>query len=211
MTFIRVDTAEAEAFLDGMWRDQIPFAASVAVNQTARDVQAEIRTHIAGTFTLRRADFILREAVKIPRLSNKADGEIAVEILVTDRADFMRKFESGVPKESIVGKSIAIPVAARPSKGELVPKNLRPKQLQLRAHRTAGDKVQLKGKFGTFAIKGLGILQRVEGQVRLLYLFRKKVATPAVLRFVELGTQVIHEHWPQNLANAFARAIRTAK
>jgi len=207
---IQVDTAGAEAYLDGIWRDQIPFTASLAVNQTAKDVQAAERGNIAGEFVLRRPDFIFR-GVKIPRFSNKADPEIAAEILIDDKTDFLRKFEAGTPKESIAGKQLAIPIAARPSKGELVPKQLRPRELQLRAHRTAGDKVQLKGKFGTFAIRGRGIFQRVEGHVRLLYLFRRVARTPAVLRFVEIGQQIVAENWPKNFAAAFARAIRTAK
>lgn len=207
---IRVDTAEAEAYLDGIWKDQIPFAASVAVNQTAKDVQAEERLNIAGEFILRRADFVLR-GVKIPRFSNKADAEIAAEILIDEKTDFLRKFEAGVTKTPLQGSQLAIPIAARPSKGEIVPKVLRPRKLGLRAHTTAGGKVQLKGKFGTFVIRGLGILQRAEGVVRLLYRFRPSARTPAILRFHEIGERVVREKWPSNFVAAFTRAIRSAK
>jgi len=209
-TTIQVDTADAEAYLDGIWRDQIPFAASLAVNQTAKDVQAAERGDLAGEFILRRPDFIFR-GVKIPRFSNKADQVIAAEIVIDEKTDFLRKFEAGTPKESIAGKQLAIPIAARPARGEIVPQQLRPRELQLRVHRTASDKVQLKGKFGTFAIRGLGIFQRVEGKVRLLYLFRRVAHTPAILRFVEVGQQIVAENWPKNFAAAFARAIKTAR
>lgn len=208
---LRVDTSEAETFLEGLFKDQVPFAASVALNRTAKDAQKAIQTNIAGAFVLRRADFILRETAKIPKFSNKNDPELAVEILATDRVQFMRKFEHGRPKESITGGSLAVPIAARPSKGDLVPKQLRPRQLRLRAHRTRTGKVQLKGKFGTFAIRGLGILQRAEKQVRLLYAFKKRVPTPAVLRFREIGERTVKAVWPGHWAKAFAEAIRSVK
>lgn len=214
---LRVDTSEAESFLDGLWKDQIPFAASLALNTTAKDAQRAIQTHVAGAFILRRADFILRETAKIPRFSNKNDPELSVTIQATQSVDFMHKFEGGITKESITGRQLAIPVAARPSKGELVPQHLRPRELRLRAHRTATGKVQLKGKFGTFVIKGVGIFQRDPGEasfaseIRLLYLFRRRARTPASLRFREIGERVVRETWPGHWAAAFARAIRTAR
>jgi hypothetical protein len=211
---IRVDTSEAETFLDGLYKDQIPFAASLALNQTAKDAQRAIQTHVAGTFILRRAQFVLQETAKIPRFSNKNDPELAVEILATDRADFMRKFEEGIAKESIRGVSLAIPIGARLSRDEIIPKGIRPRALQLRAHRTASGKVQLKGKFRTFAIKGLGIFQRIGpalADIKLLYLFKKRVKTPAVLIFKQTAEKVIAAKWAENFAAAFARAIRSAK
>jgi hypothetical protein len=207
---IIVDTADAEQFLDGMGKDQIPFAASVAVNQTAKDVQGAQRLQIASEFILRRADFILR-GVKIPRFSNKNDAEIATEILIDDKTDFMRKFERGEPKESIAGKNLAIPIAARPAKDALVPRELRPKNLQLRGSATSGAADQFKGKFGTFIVRGVGILQRVQGHVRLLYLFRRVAQTPPVLHFYEIGQRIVQAKWPENWARAFAAAIRSAK
>lgn len=210
---IRVDTAEAEQYLDGVWKDQIPFAASLAVNQTAKDVQAEERTHIAGTFILRRADFIMR-GVKIPKFSNKADPEIAVEVTIDDQVDFLRKFEGGITKAPTASGSLAIPIEARASKGELVPRQLRPKQLAFQASATSGAADQFKGKLGTFIVRGLGIVQRLHGHVRgtrLLYLFRKTARTPAVLNFHEIGERIVQAKWPINFAAAFARAIRSAK
>lgn len=211
---LRVDTSEGESFLEGLYKDQIPFAASLALNNTAKDAQRAIRTHIAGTFILRRADFVLREAAKIPQFSKKTDEPMAVEILATERADFMHKFESGMAKTSTTGGSVAVPFGARLLRDEVIPRHLRPRALKLRAHRTKTGKVQLKGKHRTFAIKGLGIFQRFgprKGEVRLFYLFKKAVKSPAVLIFKQTAEKVIAGKWAENFASAFARAIRSAK
>lgn len=211
---LRVDTSEAEQFLEGLHKDQIPFAASLALNNTAKAAQRGLQTHLASTFILRRADFVLKEAVKIPAFSTKTDDPMAVEVLATERADFMHKFESGITKTSITGGALAVPIEARPSKSALIPRQLRPKQLQLRGHATSGAQDQFKGKLGTFTIRGLGILQRLHGHIRgtrLLYLFRRSAKTPPSLRYQEIGRRIVAKVWPENFAAAFARAIRTAK
>lgn len=210
---IRVDTSEAETFLDGMFKDQIPFAASKALNDTAKDAQRAIQQHVAGTFTLRRADFILRETAKIPRFSNKHDPELAVEIMATERADFMHKFEGGLTKISRTGGSVAVPGEWK-LRDEIIPAELRPRALKLRAHRTEAGKVQLKGKLRTFVAKPVGIFQRVgpgRSDIRLLYLFKKAVKTPAVLMFKQTAEKVIASKWAENWAKSFAQAIRTVK
>jgi hypothetical protein len=238
---LRVDTSEAETFLEGMWKDQIPFAASLALNTTAKDAQRGIQTHVAGEFILRRADFVLRETAKIPRFSTKTDRELSVEILATDKADFMRKFEAGTPKTSRTGGAIAVPGEWK-LRDEIIPKHLRPRALQLRAHRTKaaiaesiisfgspsaaqiksgaykqharGGKVQLKGKHRTFVLKPIGIFQRIgpkRSDIRLLYLFKKQVVSPAVLMFKQTAEKVIAAKWTENFAQAFSRAVRSAK
>ena len=62
---ITVDTSDAEQFLDGLYREQIPFAASLALNRTAKDVQEAERGELLANFTVRQARFIL-DSVRIP-------------------------------------------------------------------------------------------------------------------------------------------------
>jgi hypothetical protein len=47
--------------------------------------------------------------------------------------------------------------------------------------------------------------------VRLLWTYKTSIPTPKRLDFVPVGQRVAAERWPVRFAEAFARAIRSAK
>jgi len=232
---IRVDTSEAEAFLDGLYRDQIPFAASLALNRTAKDVQQAEQGELAANFILRQPAFIL-QSVRIPKFSNKNDSPMEVVIEIGEKGAFLRKFQApGVKQALDPAMPIAIPSTnIRPNISDLVPLGLYPKNLRLvprrgvtgiigpKRHITSRGVVQLKGKQRTFVldpaehrgVKVWGVYQRYgpgPQDVRLLWTLKSRIPIPKRLDFVPVGERVVRERWPIRWAEAFAQAIRSAR
>jgi len=232
---IRVDTSEAETFLDALYRDQVPFAASLALNQTAKDVRAAEQQEIAANFVLRQADFNLRH-VRIPKFSNKADDPMSVTVEIGERGKYLQKFQApGVKTALDPAMPIAIPSTnIRPGFSDLAPRALYPKNLRLvprkgvtgilpaKRHVTARGVLQLKGKQRTFVldpkehfgVKTWGVYQRTgpgKQDVRLLWTFKSRIPIPKRLDFLAVGERVVNERWQENFTAAFARAIRSAR
>lgn len=217
---ITVSTREAETYLNGVHRNQIPFAASKALNDTGKVAQAAIRGTLGRDFILRRPDFILREGAKIPKFSTKE--RLELEIMVSERASFLAKFEKGVPKTPTRSLYLALPgVGARPTPRSLIPDILRPRRLALREPKTqfsraiGGGRPVLRGRQRTFLIPGKGIFQRTgpgRAGVRLLFSFTPRPARiPASLHFERTVRTTVQDAWPDLFARAFALAIRTAR
>lgn len=207
---VAVDTRPAETYLGGVHRKQIPFAASKALNDTAKQAQKAVRANLAATFILRRPDFILREGAKIPQFSTKE--RLEVELQVSRRADMLGKFEKGGEKRPTRSRNLVIPAAARPSIRDVLPTHLRPRKLRLRPHGTSGN--VLVGRHRTFLIKDKGLFQRTgpgRSDVILLFSMTPRARVTASLHFEDITRRVIRESWPEHFARAFALAVRTAK
>lgn len=211
MITVQVDTAPITAALNSIHEDQVPFAASLALNNTAKGAQAAIREGIQQRFTIRR-DWVL-EQIKIPKFSTKRDDPMSVMITTTQPGDFLDKFEAGGTKKPRLGVNVAVPIMARPSRGQIVPDNLRPKRLNLheQGHRIVGDQrtflIELRnGKRGIFQRVGPG-----RDGIRLLYWLTPSVPIPASLRMVRTAVDVVDELWAINFEEARERAVSTAK
>jgi hypothetical protein len=232
---IRVDTSEAETFLDGLYRDQIPFAASLALNRTAKDVQQAEQGELAANFVLRQPQFILN-SVRIPKFSDKHDSPMQVIVEIGEKAGFLRKFQAAGVKQALdPAMPIAIPSSnIRPSFSDLPPRGLYPKNLRLvprrgvtgilgpQRHVTARGVVQLKGKQRTFVldptahqgVKTWGVYQRFgpgPHDVRLIWTYKTRIPIPRRFEFFPVGERTVRERWPIRWAEAFAQAMRSAR
>lgn len=52
------NTTQASAFVQAVWRDQIPFATASAINAVAKGGQDVQRAHQREVFTVRRPRFV---------------------------------------------------------------------------------------------------------------------------------------------------------
>lgn len=232
---IKVDTSEAVSFLNGLYAEQIPFAASLALNRTAKDVQDAERGELLANFVVRQPQFILG-SVRIPAFSKKTDSPMQVTIEIGDRGGFLRKFQAPGVKQALDPTTpIAIPSTnIRPSFGDLAPRSLYPKNLRLvprrgvkgilpaQRHVTARGVVQLKGKLRTFVLdpkehRGVStwaVWQRTgpgKHDIRMLWVYKTRIPIPKRLDFVPVGERVVRERWPIRWAEAFAQAMRSAR
>jgi len=129
---MELDTRQASAFVRAVWADQLPFATSKAINDSALGGQKVQRAHQREIFTVRRASFVDR-AVKIAQFAKKDALEARVRVEPPGgqkRADVIAKFEDMTIKGPFRGTSIAVPTRHVPRTGAgIIKKAWRPKSL----------------------------------------------------------------------------------
>lgn len=234
---IEFDTnaSEVERWIQWVFRDQLPFATSRAINSTAYDARDEIRKGIDERFTIRRRWVV--NAIQIPRGGRATKRKLEAVVLIDHRRKFLFKFEEGGTKRGTPDMPIAIPTEhIRPVPTKVPPQALYPKNLRLQARRdidggmlaartklTRKGAVQWKGKRRTFVIDPQhhradrelwGVWQRTgpkRHQIRLIWAYRREIPIPNTLQFEATGKRVVDERWDINFARAFDRAIRTAR
>jgi len=228
----RVDPTPANQWLAGLFRNQLPFATSVAVNQVAKDAQDAIRQRLKSRFIIRK-DWVT-QGITIPRFSDKADSPISVTVQIDPQRAFLAKFEEGGTKVGSDAQPIAIPAQSiRPAVVDLPPLALYPKNLGLVARHdvtgvkqpkgriTKHDVLQLQGKRRTFVlttdmfgVQVPGVYQRTgpgKHDFQLLWSYKPQIPIPQRLEFVKTAAATVAQQWGVRFNAAFDRAVRTAK
>ena len=214
MIKILFDIPALKGILSDTANEQIPYAASRALNDTALAGQEDQRQGMRARFRVKRPDFLDR-SVKIPRFSTKRDAPLQITVMIdpnpNSRGPLWDKFEPGGTKTATRGQSVAVPMAI--ARGGIVPDGMRPKQLKLHAsgRRVIGDQrtflLEYSGRRGIFQRTG-----PKQGDVRLLYWLTPSVPIPASLQFGQtLTPDMLRELFALNFEVRFAEAMRTAK
>lgn len=231
---IRVDSnaAEIKDWMRTLFRDQVPFATSKAINETALKAQRAQREHQSREFTIRRRSFV-QKAVKIKPFSRKS--RLFADIQIDPfggqaRADILTKFESDLRKTPIRGSRIAIPTKQLRRTGTgIVPPSMRPSALDFKPHgrgrvftgtekRFKGD--VFRGKKRTFMILRPGgrgaIFQRFgrrgSSEVRTIFTFAPSVdISDTRLSFIPNVTRVVRDQFDREFVKAFDLAVRTSR
>ena len=212
MIQIRCDIEAFKAVYTNAEKEQIPFAASLALNNTIKGAQVFAIQGMRENFIIRR-NWVTQEAAKITHFSNKHEDPMYARIQVGDKADFMNKFEGGGTKTSRSGRNVAVPIMARPSRAGLISVSLRPKNLNL--HAVGGA---IRGDQRTFIMTTgggrQGIFQRTGPGKRdyiLLYWLTPSVPIPASLHFEARVAEAVGRLWVQEFERAFEQAMATAR
>lgn len=159
---VDTDTAKAVLNLNSGFK-RLPFIAVKAINNTALQVQTDVRAHIRGTFAIRK-DFVIRQ-VKYFGASFSTTGtsrwEARVGIGIGKGLDKGGKFllpsyETGGTHTPGPGrKTVPVPIGARPSKPEPILPQFTFKGMNLKAYRglkkvrRPGRRRNLERGFGT--------------------------------------------------------------
>lgn len=213
MITIHVDERPFLDLMTGIAEEQIPYATSRALNDTTTDAQAAIRTGMksGGEFLIRR-DWVL-DQIRVPKFSNKNDDPMRTVLDVSEKADFLDKFEQPGTKTSRVGSHVAVPIMARPSRGSIIMDGLRPKNLHLQRVGRA-----IRGDQRTFLVRlksgREGIFQRVgprKDDVQLLYWLTPSTPIPGILHFETTAERTIEKMWETNFRRRFDEAMRSAR
>lgn len=230
---LRTNIPEIRGMFAELFRDQIPFAAVGAINDTAFAARDEIRTGIRERFTIRRQWVV--QGIQVPR-GGKATKRRPVAIVeVEHRRRFLVKFEEGGVKTGTQLEPIAIPTEhIRPTQQAIPPRRLYPKNLGLAPRRdisggtinprirvTRGGFRRLVGKYRTFVLdpsemtaSTWGIFQRTgprRQDIRLIWAYRRQIPIPAILEFVQTATRVVKERFEKFFGKRFDQAIRSAR
>ena len=210
--------------LQALHRDQLPYATSVAINNTVLAFQADQRKQMARVFTERRKSWV-EQNVKVTHFSKKTETPIHADVAIQspgggDRSDILAKFEAGGEKTSTQGGRISIPDEARRTKSDIVARSARPRAFGFTVSGTGPVATVYRGAKRTFMIQpvsgqGGGIYQRVgrgmRGTVRQLFALARRTRIEPRLRFVETAQKVAAEKFPAIADAALEKAIRTAK
>lgn len=185
------------------------FAVANSLNTTAKAIQREQQEHVARTFILRPAtrQFVTRQAAII-RFASYAANRFEAKVSVGERPRLLLSgFETGEERKPFVGRRVAVPVGARPTREASVPAELRIQALRLRrptvgrrGPRKAGPgPIARRGLLGAFQTAG-AVLQRVgKGSVRVLYVFVRPFRLPPVLGFRRRAQAVVRREFERNL------------
>lgn len=176
-------------------RQQLPFAVSFAINETLADVKREeerllpVRLDRPTAFTQR--GLAIKRATK-----RRLVGQVGFKPI---QSEYLQKVEEGgirKPKK----KAILVPVNQRVNKYGNLPKGVI-RRLLARPNVFSGN------------VKGVaGIWQRMKGgRLKLLVAYERQASYRPQLHFQSDAQVTARRHFPTNMRDAMARAIRTAR
>lgn len=223
---VRTNAVEVAGAFGVLFRDQLPFAIKEAINHTAKDAQRAQHAGMEQRFTIRRRAWVQR-GIKIKPFATKR--RLVATIAVDPpggaaRADILTRHEERGFRIPFKGRALAVPIAARANKQDVVAKRNRPKAFAFKqmVRGTGGTEV-FKGQKRTFMIRradGTGwILKRVgrgkhgslfEG-TSVLYVLDTSVPIAERLRFMATVTDTVHVTFNGHFSRSFDRAVRTAR
>lgn len=201
---VKVDTAPLILRLEKGQR-RLAYVVANALNNTARDIQAAERAEVGADLTIRKQDFIRRQAAIIKPFASPRLGRAFVDISVGQKSRLLLStFEQGGDRPPFKGQSVAVPItgeAARPSFGESVPTEMRFTKL------FGGRKRDRRGAERTYIVPGVGVFQRNGAETNLIYSFEKNVRVGKRLHFVATASRVAQERFRSHLEDETTKAV----
>lgn len=204
MINIEVNATEVVNTIDNLAVKQIPYALARAVRLTGLDFQAAERARLRTIFTLRREKFIDEQGVKVLAFPTKARPSMTIG--QDDKAEFLGKFETGVPKTSLTGPNVAVPVDVRPDVSEIVPEKERPHELFADAKKNQVFLIRP----GDSARLAPGIYQRDGRSLTLLYSLTPSAKIQPELGFEATARKTVADRWATNFSETFELGMRDA-
>ena len=197
-------------------QSRLAYAAVNAVNNTAKRIQAAERRRVEQEFTVRKKEFIRREAAIIKPFASVKQGRAYAEISVGQKPRLLLSaFERGAVRRPFTSaaQSVAEPVVGGPAR----PRFTQPVTPELRMRRLRFDRTKTgKRRAGvtrtrTYLVPEVGIFQRVGKEAsRMVYIFTRGKRIKPRLRFVETARKEarrwFREEMQREVVNAIARA-----
>lgn len=216
-------------FVREVYKDQLPYATSVAINRTALKGQEKEREHMEDVFTVRN-DRFLRRSVKIKPFSSKRSLAARVMIDSPGGRDIFEKFEEGGTKRP-QGRSLTVPREKLRTRTGRVRARERLRRLDLRLVTPQGRHAPVfsrkgtgiyKGRRRTFMIResgGRGLVFRRTGPgapgtfqgTELLWVLTPEGEIQPSLKFAKNIRGVVEDVFDKEFSKAFDQALRTAQ
>jgi hypothetical protein len=194
---------------------RLAYAVVNAINNTAKRIQDAERRHVEEEFTVRRHEFIRREAAIIKPFANVRQGRPYAEISVGQKPRLLLSaFERGAERKPFTPTAtrVAEPVVggpARPQFAAQVTPELRVQRLRFDRTKT-GRRRAAVARTKTYLVPAVGIFQRVGKEAsRAIYFFTRGKKLAPRLHFVETAEKEAHrwfgEEMEREVVNAIAR------
>ncbi|MEO5346858.1 MAG: hypothetical protein H7834_10840 [Magnetococcus sp. YQC-9] len=199
MLQLQVDPQAVKKICDNLEK-QLRFAAALALTNTAKDAQEEVRRQLPQRFTIRTG--WVAKGIHV-RAADKNTLQTSVRVL----DPFMTLQESGGDKISPFGDSLGVPVGARPTPTSVT-----------RPGSFPGALLQKKGFFIAPIAKGspVKVVWKRTGTGRrqrmtLMYVFARLVHLKPRFGFRDTVRRVAVEGFPRRFAEALRRALASAR
>ncbi|HAT49006.1 MAG: hypothetical protein HQL07_03955 [Nitrospirae bacterium] len=197
---IRIETTSQIQQAFGGLDKQVRYAIALALTNTAKDAQAELRGQLPQRFTMRTG-----WVAKGIRISSANKTDLKATVMVLDQ--FMTLQETGGDKTSPFGDALGIPVGARPTPTSVT-----------RPGSFPGALLQKKGYFIAPIRKGSsikGVWKRTgkgrRVKMQLMYVFSRHVRIKPRFGFVNTVNKVAKERFPMRFVEALQRALATTR
>jgi hypothetical protein len=210
---VKIDT---EGLKKKTLREQkrLAYSVSQALNQTAQEIQTEMRVELDKKFTVRKAQFMYR-LIKIFTFANPRKDIPYAEVGIDNSKarTLLSLFDEGVTdstRQPAVGRQIAVPLtgeAARVRFADPVADALTFKKLNLKPDAKQGGKPGwLFGNLHTYLVPGVGVFQRVSSVVSdLIYSFQKPMKLKKRLNLFRTAQQVFNREFYKRFNDAYKR------
>ncbi|MEA3245552.1 MAG: hypothetical protein U9Q74_05295 [Gemmatimonadota bacterium] len=213
---------------------QVPYAASVAINNTLNDIQAAVRGHVHEAFHVRSPAYINR-SIYIGSPDRARKDRLEGTVRINPNRDVLAKFEGDTTKTPKASRSLAVPVFREKAPDIIIRRSdpLSVKKLMAAVAKGAGargygagvvgqiKRRRAKGMHGpmqqelVFLIsnsKGTFLVERTGArQTRVLYAFKSSVPITPDLNFADIAMRTALDRWEANAEAALDLAIATAR
>jgi len=212
---LQIDSAPLVLRLQNGQR-RLAYAVVNAINNTAKRIQAVERRRVEEEFTIRKKEFIRRQAAVIKPFANVKQGRPYAEIGVGQKPRlFLSAFERGAERKPFTqgARRVAEPVVggpARPRFTQPVSPELRIRKLRFDRTKTGRRRAGVT-RTKTYLVPEVGIFQRVgPAATRLVYAFTRGKKLEPRLRFVATAKKEsdrwFREEMEKEVFNAIARS-----
>ena len=212
---VQIDSAQLVLRLQNGER-RLAYAVVNAINNTAKRIQDTERRRVEAEFTVRKKDFIRREAAVIKPFASVRQARAFAEIAVGQKPRLLLSaFERGAERKPFTpaARSVAEPVVggpARPQFSAQVTPELRVGKLRFDRTKTGRRRVGVT-RTKTYLVPKVGIFQRIAKETtRAVYLFTRGKKVEPRLHFVETAEKEANkwfrEEMEREVVNAIARA-----
>jgi len=196
---------------------RLAYAVVNAINSTAKRIQDAERRRVEEEFTVRKKEFIRREAAVIKPFANVRQGRPYSEISVGQKPRLLLSaFERGAEREPFTpgATKVAEPVVggpARPRFSAPVTPELRMSRLRFDRTKTGRRRVGVT-RTHTYLIPPIGIFQRVaKDATRMVYLFTRGKRIQPRLHFVDTAEREAQKWFSEEMEREVIDAIAHAR
>lgn len=198
---MKINTVEFNRWLNGVARQQIPFATAQALTMTAKDAQRDLKAEAGRTMTLRNAH--TARGIRIKR-AEKRDGFGAmnaqvgsIDWYVAGQAD-----DASSVRTPQTSRYRYIPVKARPNQGRRIPKRFTPAAL-----------AQIGTAFWKHQANGTALVYQRTGKhgLRLMYVAVPRQTIKPKLSLIHVVTMTANRTLRKNFIRSMQKAIKAAR
>lgn len=195
---------------------RLAYAAVNAINQTLRLIQTKERERVQVEFTVRKQEFILREAAKIKPFASVKQGRAFGEVAVGQKPRLLLStFERGGTRQPSSGSTyIAAPVIgspARPTFKSAVPAEFRMKRLNFEKTKTGKARKAVR-EAGVYLIPDVGIFKRTGPETsQPVYFFVRSQVLRARLRFMDTAKKITDKWFREFFQREVVKAVAHSK